>query len=164
MKLNLSKSWYENRIPKEKDLEVGLGSPFKEESGDAGKEAAQFEPEEFVELYAFGGLVQFLRRDHMLSIEQLASRAQIDPLEILTIERDAKYVPKPRTVHQLAQFFKLPERPLLKLSNVTTDHNEKLRDAAVRFAANSTKVMELSREERAALSEFVDFLSSQSME
>jgi len=164
MKLNLNKSWYENRIPKEKDLEVGLGFPFKEEIADTGKQAAQFEPEEFVELHAFGGLIQFLRRDRMLSIEQLASRAQIDPLEILTIERDAKYLPKPRTVHQLAQFFKLPERPLLKLSNVTTDHSEKLRDAAVRFAANSTKVMELSREERAALSEFVDFLSSQNMD
>jgi|LakMenEpi03Aug12_release.lakeMendotaPanAssembly.Ray.scaffolds.fasta_scaffold1057648_1 hypothetical protein len=49
----------------------------------------------------------------------------------------------------------------MKLANVTTTHNEQLPDAAVRFAASSSKVMELSREERAALAEFVQFLASQ---
>lgn len=117
--------------------------------------------DDFVKGYAFGALVQLLRRDRKLTVDQLALAVQVEAPELISIEHDPKYVPKPRTVFQISKYFGLPDRPLMKLANVTTTHNDRLRDAAVRFAASSSKVMELSREERTALAEFVQFLASQ---
>jgi len=60
----------------------------------------------------------------------------------------------------LADCFDLPDRKLAKLSNITTVYDTRLKEAAIRFAANSESVMELSRDERHALTEFVKFLAS----
>jgi|694.fasta_scaffold94929_4 hypothetical protein len=164
MKLSLNKEWFENRIQPNENYEVGAGIP----SGTAdctdstnGGDQGQVIDEEFAESLAFGTLIEFKRRDQRLSVEQLASAARVDVAEIVKIEQDPKYVPHPRSVHQLAMFFNLPQRALLKLSNVTTVHNNQLRNAAYRFAANSSKIAELSREERVAMTEFVEFLGTQ---
>ena len=161
MKLELKKEWFENNLPHDA-LEVGACNPshvhaekFEQEESSSQRE------DEFVEAYAFGALVQLLRRERKLTVDQLADEVRVAAPELISIEFDPKYVPKPRTVYQLSKFFGLPDRPLMKLANVTTVHSDQLRDAAVRFAASSSKVMELSREERAALAEFVQFLASQ---
>jgi len=162
MKLEMTKEWYEKMIAEEGDLEVGAGIPLEEHDAQDEPECTEEKSnDEFVELLAFGSLVQLLRRSKGLSVEELADAARIDPAEILSVERNPKHPPRPRTVHQLATFFELPERPLVRLSNLTSTHSTKLRDAAIRFAAHSSKVMELTREERRALAEFVEFLSSQ---
>ncbi len=165
MKLNLSKKWYEQRIALEGDLEVGAGMPW-EKLGIQGKPQSTEEQtqEELVERLAFGSLVQMLRRKKGLSIEQLADAANIDAMEIISIENEPKYLPRPRTVHQLSETFRLPERSLTRLSNLTTVHDTKLRDAAVRFAAHSSPVTELTGEESCALNEFVAYLSSQNID
>ncbi len=163
MKLELDKAWYEKKTAEEADLEVTAAAPLGIQAMDEPECIDERREDEFAELHAFGSLVRMLRRDRGLAVEQLAAAARIDPLEIISIERDPKYPPKPRTVHQLADYFKLPDRALVKLSNATTTHNSKLTDAAVRFAANSEKVKELSREERRALAEFVKFLSSEAV-
>jgi len=164
MKLQLSKEWFENRIQPDEDFEVGAGVPTDTQecaNDTSGNEQEQMTDEEFAETLAFGTLIQFMRRDRRLSVEQLASAARVDVAEIVKIEFDPKYVPHPRSVHQLATFFELPQRALLKLSNVTMVHNNQLRDAAYRFAANSSKIAELSHEERVAMTEFVEFLGTQ---
>jgi HTH-type transcriptional regulator, competence development regulator len=164
MKLQLSKEWFENRIQPNEDFEVGAGvPPGTPECADktSGSDQEQATDEEFAETLAFGTLIEFMRRDRRLSVEQLASAARVDVTEIVKIEYDPRYVPHPRSVHQLARFFDLPQRTLLKLSNVTTVHNAQLRDAAYRFAANSSKIAELSHEERVAMTEFVEFLGTQ---
>lgn len=161
MKLNLDRNWFEDRISAEDDCEVGAGSVPVESLTEPDLRVVQNTEDEFVETYAFGTLVAMLRRDRMLSIEDLANAARISAADLLNIEVDPRYVPNPRVVHQLAHYFKIPQRSLLKLANVTVVHNDRLRDAAVRFAASSSQVMKLSREERAALTEFVQFLSSQ---
>ena len=165
MKLQLNKEWFENRIQADEDFEVGAGVPV--EMGESGLKSdgdvlkSSSGDDEFAETLAFGTLIEFMRRDRQLSIEQLASNARVDVAEIVKIEYDPKYVPQPRSVHQLARYFGLPQRALLKLSNVTTVHNHQLRDAAFRFAANSSKIAELSHEERVAMTEFVQFLGTQ---
>lgn len=164
MKLQLNKEWFENRIQPDEDFEVGAGAPMDAAEcahNISGDDQEQFSDEEFAETLAFGTLIQFLRRDRRLSVEQLASDARLDVAEIVKIEFDPKYIPHPRSVHQLASFFGMPQRALLKLSNVTTVHNNQLRDAAYRFAANSSKIAELSHEERVAMTEFVQFLGTQ---
>jgi transcriptional regulator with XRE-family HTH domain len=161
MKLELVKGWFEKNIPHD-NPEVGAGLPEPGvELPCATGEGGIHRDDDFVEAYAFGALVQLLRRDRKLTVDQLASAVQVGTPELISIELDPKYIPKPRTVFQISKYFGLPDRPLMKLANVTTTHNDQLRDAAVRFAASSSKVMELSREERAALAEFVQFLASQ---
>ncbi len=161
MKLNLNRKWFEDRIAAEDNCEVGVGAAPEECVAEHEPRVVQHPEVEFVETYAFGTLVAMLRRDRMLTVEELAAEARVSAADLLNIEVDPKYVPNPRAVHQLAQYFEIPQRSLLKLANVTTVHNDRLRDAAVRFAANSSQVMMLTREERAVLAEFVDFLSSQ---
>ena len=161
MKLELTKGWFEKNIPHD-NSEVGAGNPELLNSPQCDINNLGINREDdFVEAYAFGSLVQLLRRERKLTVDQLAVATQVDTPELISIELDPKYVPKPRTVYQICKFFGLPDRPLMKLANVTKTHNDRLRDAAVRFAASSSKVMELSREERAALAEFVQFLASQ---
>ncbi len=160
MKLNLNRKWFEDRIAAEDNCDVGVGVASTESDVEHELRIHHTE-DEFVETYAFGTLVEVLRRVRMLSVEQLATEARVSTAELLSIEVDPKYVPSPRAVHQLAGYFDIPPRSLLKLANVTVVHNDRLREAAVRFAASSSQVMKLSREERAALAEFVGFLSSQ---
>lgn len=161
MKLKLTKGWFEKNIPQDHH-EVGAGLPERgaELQCVVGDEGIH-QQDDFAKAYAFGALVQLLRRDRKLTVDQLASAVQVEAQELMSIEHDPKCVPKPRTVFQISKYFGLPDRPLMKLANVTTTHNDRYRDAAERFAASSSKVMELSREERAALAEFVQFLASQ---
>lgn len=155
MKLQLDKSWFESRIRQDEEFEVGVGT-------GTGKGEDSGEPEEdFAGTYAFGTLIQLMRREKGLTVEQLAERARVGVAEVVGIERDPRHKPRPRSVYQLADFFGLPQRALLKLSNVTEVHDEPLREAAYHFAANSSTVAELSREERAAMTEFVKVLSAQ---
>ena len=106
----------------------------------------------------FGSLIQLLRREKRLTLEKLAEKSQVDIRELVNIEQDPDYEPRPRTVHQLAGVLGLPKRTLVKLSNLAHVHDEELTGAAVRFAARSSSITELSREERQALAEFVRFL------
>jgi hypothetical protein len=161
MKLNLNRKWFEDRISAEDNCEVGAGAPPEESVARTGPRVAEHSEDESVGTYAFGALVALLRRDRMLTVEQLAAEARISAEDLLNIEVYPRHVPNPRTVYQLAQVFKIPQRSLMKLSNLTTVHSERLRDAAVHFAASSSQVMDLTPEERAALTEFVHFLSSQ---
>jgi transcriptional regulator with XRE-family HTH domain len=165
MRLDMTRKWFESRIAQEGNLEVGAGIPLEELEAQEEPERIEGQAQDdFVELLAFGSLVRLLRRSRGLSVEQLADAARVDPVEILSVECNPKHSPRPRTVHQLAAFFELPERPLVRLSNLTATRSTKLRDAAIHFAAHSSKVMELTREERSALAEFVGFLSSEDAE
>ena len=142
-------------------MDVTAGIPAEHELHDEPMSGGPNAEDEFAEALGFGLLVELLRRERSLTIEHLSTAADIDAAEVISIECDPKYVPKPRTVHQLATYFNLPNRSLAKLSNLTTVHSTKQRDAVVRFAANSSSMMELSREEQRALAELVSFLDSQ---
>jgi ribosome-binding protein aMBF1 (putative translation factor) len=161
MKLNLDRKWFEDRISTEDNCDVSAGAAPEEPAAEHELRVVQHPEDEFVETHSFGTLVVMLRRDRMLSVEELAKEARISAADILNIEVDPNYVPNPGAVHQLAEYFHIPQRSLLKLANATIVHNDRLREAAVRFAAGSSQVMKLSREERAALTEFVELLSSQ---
>jgi transcriptional regulator with XRE-family HTH domain len=104
-----------------------------------------------------GTLVRMLRRKQRISIEALAERIRVSQSELHSIERDVHFNPSPRTVFQLEQHFKLPERSLVLLSGaVQVDPG--IRQEAVRFAASAEDIVGLSRDERRMLNEFVRFL------
>lgn len=108
---------------------------------------------------AFGRFVQLMRRNTNLSIERLANVTNVDLSEILEIEEDAHYVPEPRTVYNLATFFKVPLNRLMQLSRLSAANDERLVDEALRFAARSEPTRDLTKEEKAALMAFVSVLS-----
>ncbi len=104
-----------------------------------------------------GVLVRMLRRREQLSPEKLAAEARIDVGELRRIELDPTFDPNPRTIFQLEKYFKLPPRILVVLSGAVRV-SEQVREEAVRFAANSENISEISREEQKLLNRFVRFL------
>jgi len=108
--------------------------------------------------HAFVKLLQLKRRERKLSVEELAIKADLDMAELLRIESDEAYIATPFSVHKLAEFFKLPERPLMALAGLLTVKDAQFQQQALRFAARSEPVEKLSREEHRALEEYVKFL------
>ena len=104
-----------------------------------------------------GALLQMLRRREGLSIEELAQNARVAVSELRHIELDPAFDPNLRTIFQLEQYFKLPDRSLVFLSGaVRVDDN--VREEAVRFAAHSERISGLTKGQRKHLNQFVKFL------
>lgn len=104
-----------------------------------------------------GALIRLLRRDSELSTDELAKRARIDASELRCIESDPSFDPYPRTIIQLEQYFKLPARSLVSLSGaVRVEHD--VQEEAIRFAASSEDMSELTRAEKRLLNRFVKYL------
>lgn len=158
MNISISREWIRKKAKEEEGFDIAAGRP--NQTSDESLRCFAGDDSDAAEHLAFGALIEFLRRAQKLSALQLAEAAEIDVAEIIRIEVDVRFMPRPRTVHQLAKFFGLPEKRLLELSNLTTVHTPEIREAAVRFAANAKKVTELDRAEREALNEFVKVLSS----
>src|SRR3990172_2530783 len=100
-------------IPKERILrpshddegcDIAAGTPALEPGFGSRSLGVVSREVETAEQCAFSSLVQLLRRAEGLSIEQLAERARVDAGELVSIESDVRHQPRPRTVHQLAQF------------------------------------------------------------
>lgn len=107
-----------------------------------------------------GALITMLRRREQLSPERLALQARIDPLELRQIELDAHFMPSPRTIANLEDFFKLKARSLAILAGAIRVHRvDELRAKVQRFAAMSSGMAKLSKEEKQLLAEFVKMLS-----
>lgn len=107
---------------------------------------------------AFARLVQLKRRERALSVEEFAQRSDVDLGEVVGIETDDRYVPSGLSVHRIASFLKLPERPLMALAGLLSVKDAQFQDASLRFAARSAPIDELSNEERDALDAYVKFL------
>lgn len=109
---------------------------------------------------SFSRFVQFARLRLLLSKEQFASKTQIPLKELVCIEDDDQYTPTLRTVHMLAQFLKVSHVKLLTLAGLAQAKDAQFNDAAVRFAAKSEPIRQLTREEQEAFDEFARFLSA----
>ena len=120
MKFAISRQWCAEKAEAEAGAEIGAGlaglGPLL--SGAAGPSAALYEPRA-----AFGRFVQLGRRKLKLSRAALADKAGIDLAELLNIEQDAGYAPKPRTIHQLAAVFEVDQEKLLALSGLARLEN-----------------------------------------
>lgn len=110
---------------------------------------------------AFGLLIHQLRRREGLTISELAQKAIITEEEVRLIEHDPHHRPKPRTVHQLAQYFQVSKIELMKLSGATITYDEKFQEEAFRYAAKSDDLSALSQDEQELLSEYVKFLNQE---
>lgn len=166
MELLFTREWLRDQIAGDPDLETDAGTPagILRSIGmffPPALEALQEDPHVVRLKQAFGVLVRQLRRRDRLSIEDLAARARVVADDLRQIERDPHFVPRPRTVHQLASVFHVPERAFLRLSGATVEQDEGFFEEALRFAAKSDDMSKLSREEKSALNAFVQYLGGQ---
>ena len=107
---------------------------------------------------AFVNLLDLTRRKHKLTWKQLSQKLDVDLAELIEIGNDETYKPTPRTVTQIAHFLNVPAEKLFILSGLVRVHDRYFQEAALRFAARSQPVRELSSEEQEALKEYVKFL------
>lgn len=157
MKLKLSPEWFDQMAEQEEGHEIAAGVAAHQPKRTSLRIVDAHLDQEQV---AFSTLIQLLRRQQGLSIDKLAEVARVEVAELLGIESDPHFEPKPRTVHQLADYFELPVQPLTRLSGLPDGRRSQYADAAIRFAAKSKGVQTLNTAEEAALSEFVKFLCS----
>lgn len=154
MKKESDRKWLRKQAGLEDGTFVSVGgfiSNFEEKASD---EALSTEGLRL----AFWRLLQLKRRERKLSLEEVALKADLEIAELLRMESDEAYVPTPFFVHKLANFFKLPERPLMALAGLMKVKDARFQEQALRFAARSETVEKLSREEHRALEEYVKFL------
>ena len=149
MKVNIPQDWCLQMARLEGDMEVGAGRLSTDTEASPVQTAT---PPSF----AFSRVVDFLRREHDLTPEQLAHRAHVD---LLAIERDPDHTLHLRTVYQIARYFNLQVSLCLQLAGLTTPSDASLADRAVRFAANSDPSSELSDEQRAVLEALISELN-----
>jgi HTH-type transcriptional regulator, competence development regulator len=155
MKLNYPREWFEHRIEKEGQVEIGAGIPADAHSSEPAVESKSSLLDTRI---AFGQFVQLWRRNQGWNAEKLAEAAGIDPEEVLQIEHDPHCEPEPDAVFKLAQVFGVPPRALMELAGLVVSRTPHLREEAVRFAARSESIAALSDAERQAFEAFVTTL------
>lgn len=114
--------------------------------------------ERAVEPFVFRSLLHLLRRSKELTVDELAREVDIPREELVAIEQQEGYLPSPRTIHRLSRFYKLSPTKLAALAGAVDRPIDEIREPVFRFAAMSESFSELSREEKAALSELVGAL------
>ena len=67
----------------------------------------------------FGRLINLMRRQRRISLEQLAADADVTLTELAGIESDMCYIPALRTTYQLADYFHMPRTGFLELAGLT---------------------------------------------
>lgn len=171
MKLCVSNEWLRQAIENDKDNESEAGRIVRR-SSDVVKamqvvgEQSKSAPEEVVQRFepiprahAIGRFVQMARLKDKLTPAQLADRIRVAPEEIIHLEADPDFQPRNRTVHQLAQYVNVPSATLLSLTPRGRKEDVVLNTEALKFAASSTDLQSLSRQERKLFNSFVKFLS-----
>lgn len=151
---NQDATWLRRMAEVEDNADLSVGG-LAHEIGVLGSHAA---PTPVVKS-AFARLVGLRRRDLRMTVEQLAERAEVDVADVVSIELGELDQPEPRTVFKLAGALKLPAPKLMQVSGLAVPRDTRFNDAVVRFAARSEPVDKLSKEEHAALEEFVRFLA-----
>lgn len=156
-----SKEWCLRMAEREGAIEIGAGRLAFDPVFDGAEMPAVAAVEEDEPRIAFGRFVRLMRRQRGLTLEKLAEDADVETADLVEIEGDPHHKPEPRTVYMLANYFKMPHNNLEQLAGLTAPKDNRLFEEAVRFAARSEPVTELSPEERAALEAFVSVLSGQ---
>ena len=99
-----------------------------------------------------------MRRQRGLSLEELATGADVDVAILVEIENDPHHKPELRTTYQLANYFGVSRSGLMQVAGLAARKDAKLSDEAIRFAARSEPTAALTSEEKEALEAFVAVL------
>jgi HTH-type transcriptional regulator, competence development regulator len=152
--MSTNKEWLLKRAAEENGNCVSVGGLYVRIAREETKRKA-------AEKLAFTKLLELQRRSLGLSLEDLAERAQVSVVEMVAIARGEIGTAEAQTIRRLAQALLLPEDRLLALAGQGEPAQTSLQEAAVRFAARTEPVRQLTAEENAALQEFVHALGEQ---
>ncbi len=111
--------------------------------------------------YVFQTVMQNLRRQRGLTVDELAEELGIDRDDVVAMERSRGYRPRPLTLHKLSKFYGIPPARLSILAGATREVPESIQEQAARFAAQSESFAKLTREEKKLLDDFVKFLKTE---
>jgi DNA-binding XRE family transcriptional regulator len=153
MKLNSDREWLKGQAALEDNCFVSVGGLVL-----AVEDLEQQSQKVNAARHAFVSLLDLTRREHKLTWEQFSKKLDVDLAELIGIENDENYKPAPRTVTKIAQFIRVPAEKLFILSGLARARDIRFQEAALRFAARSQPVEELTSEEHDALKEYVKFL------
>jgi transcriptional regulator with XRE-family HTH domain len=163
MKMFIDRDLLRRKIMNDPEMEADAGFPVAALEGLGMFLPPELTPandDETVRLKeAFGVFVRQLRRRDNMSVEDLCQMARVEEAELREIEHNPHHKPRPRTVHQLASIFRVPERAFMKLSGATVTNDNQFHEEASRFAAKSDDMAKLTSAERKALNEYISFLS-----
>lgn len=164
MKLMFNEEWLHNRVTDTPDEPCEIGTPIRRAADFVNKiknTRLETKPttEEPHNENVLGLFVFQLRRRDKLTVQQLAERLRVSPNEIDTIEKNPQYGPRPRTLHQLANYSEIPASNLVRLVPDVANVDTQIEQAAYRFAASSDGLSGLSRAERRGFNDFVKFLA-----
>lgn len=157
MKIEFSKEWCRRMAELEGDAEIGAG-PLAFDPVFTGERIPAVSDDEDEPHIAFGRFVRLMRRQRGLSLEELATGADVDVAILVEIENDPHHKPELRTTYQLANYFGVSRSGLMQVAGLAARKDAKLSDEAIRFAARSEPTAALTSEEKEALEAFVAVL------
>jgi transcriptional regulator with XRE-family HTH domain len=111
--------------------------------------------------FVFRAVVQGLRRERGLKVDEFAQKTGIDRDEVIAIERNTDYKPTPLTLYKLSKFFEIPQENLAILAGAILDIPQVFRREASNFAAKSESFSKLTNEEKQILDGFVKVLRTE---
>ncbi len=156
MKIKVTEEWCVSQAQCEAGAEVGAGVIALDPTFEADDEKIEPIDDSRIALKRF---VELSRRQKNLSRQQLAEQADIDLSELEGIETDMHYMPETRTMYQLATVFGVSQKKLMGLSGLTQPKDVSYVEEAVRYAARSESISNLTPEEQAALDGLIAVLS-----
>jgi len=164
MKLHFTYEWLKSQIKNDTDGECDAGLPLRDSaplkkfivSQDEENLAAAPERKTLV----LSMLVRQVRRRDGLTLGALAERLRVEVSELKRLETDPTFTPSPRTLYNLAQYMKVPALSLQRLTPDAANNDDEINEAALRFAASSDDLSQLTSEERNSLNAFVKALAN----
>lgn len=163
MKMHVDYEWSKRQLNKTENEECAAGIPVEALTRigplPSGVRIAESRGQVVSLRGALGRLIRMLRRRDNLTLEAVATKAEVDLAELVRIEQEEGYKPRPRTVVQLARYFAVSADELAKLAGLKIAEDPTLEDATLKFAAHSEELTKLSKAERDALNEYLTFLT-----
>jgi len=156
MRLDISKDWCLEKGRAEVDENIGAGLLGIDPIIDS-DEGVEILDESRL---ALGRFVELKRRQERLTIEALAMKADVEISELLQIEHGRLLKPEVRTLYKIATVFGVDHKKLMGLSGLTRSKDMSFVEDAVKYAARSESLEDLSEEEQAALDGLIAVLGS----
>ena len=168
MKLHFTHEWLRHHIENDPDIECDAGFPLLDTEllkrfvgatphPQENTAVAATEQKRVVVLHQF---IRLLRQRDGLSRAQLADKVRVKTAEIEIIETQPDYIPKPRTVYQLAEYLGVPAKAIEQLTAAAQPENDNFVEVANRFAASSDDLSQLSKEGKKYFNDFVKTLAA----
>jgi len=151
------RKWLQQKIVEGDDGFINAGGMRTELSGNLTAEPL---PASHSQRKAFAKFVELSRRKKQMSQPELAEKIQVDVDEIIEIEDESFVSVEPSTIYALAQEFEIPAKTLMAVAGLTQQENKNIREASIRFAANSGNKSPLQPDEDYLLEIYVNALIS----